>query len=118
MHVQAEPVPGAMHVELLVGAGLEHFVERALAQPEVDQALREHALGNLVIVVEGAPGLDRVDAGELRGEHQLVDRLLRAAEPAADRKRARDVRRVALELATGVDQQQIGRLGICRLFSR
>jgi hypothetical protein len=38
--------------------------------------------------------------------HELVDVLLRAAETAVDRERARDVRRVALVLAAGVDQQQ------------
>ena len=45
-------------------------------------------------------------------EHQLVDRALRARELAADRKRARDVGRVAVELAAGVDQQQIRGLGL------
>ena len=98
---------GAVHVELLVRAALEHLVERALAQPEIDEPLREHALGDLVVVVERRAGPHRVDARELRGEHELVDVLLRPAEPAVDRKRARDVRRVALVLAAGVDQQQL-----------
>ena len=43
----------------------------------------------------------------LRREHELVDVALRAGELAVDRKRARDVRRVALVFAAGVDQQQL-----------
>ena len=89
---------------------LEHRVERSLAELEIDDTLRQHALGDLVVVVKRPARLHRVDAGELRREHQLVDVLLRAAEFAADRKRARDVRRVALVLAAGVDQQQVAGL--------
>src|SRR6266705_1305607 len=101
VHIEPEPVPGAMHVELLVRTGLQHRVERALAQLEVDQPLRQHALGYLMIVVERASGLDRVDAIKLCLEHDFVDGLLRCAELAAHWKRARDVRRVAIELAAG-----------------
>ncbi len=68
---------GAVHVELLVGAGLEHGVERAAAQAEVDVALREDALGDLVVVVEVGARLHRVDARLLRREHELVDVALR-----------------------------------------
>ena len=79
VHVHAEPVAGAVHVELLVRAALEHLVERALAQAEVDEALREHALGDLVVVVELDARPHRVEARELRGEHHLVHVLLRPA---------------------------------------
>src|SRR5688500_19730144 len=45
----------------------------------------------------------------LRGEHQLVDVALGRGEAAGDREGARDVRGVAVELAAGVDQQQLAR---------
>ena len=99
-----------MHIELLVCAGLQHALERSLAQLEVDQALREHALGHLVIVVKHPARLDGVDARELRRKHELINRFSFTAEFPAYRKRARDVRGVAVDLAAGVDQQQVARL--------
>src|ERR1700704_6496949 len=107
VHVKPEPMPGAMHIELLVCAGFEHTLEGPRAQLEVDQALCEHALGHLVIVVKHPARLDGVDARELRREHQLINRFLLAAEFSAYRKGARDVRRVTVDLAAGVDQEQV-----------
>ena len=52
VHIQAQPVAGAMHVELLVAAVFQHFVQRSLAQPEIDVALRQHVLRRLVVRVE------------------------------------------------------------------
>ena len=43
VHVESEPVPGAVHIESLVVAGLDHLVDAALAQAEIDHALRQHA---------------------------------------------------------------------------
>jgi len=59
-----------------------------------------------MIVVEIGARPHRVEAGELRREHELVDVLLRSREAATGGKRPRDVRRVAMEFAAGVDQQQ------------
>ena len=56
--------------------------------------------------VPGAPGFTSAIAASLRGEHQLVDVALRAAEAPVHRERAGDVGGVAVELAAGVDQQQ------------
>src|SRR5439155_2697630 len=99
VHIETQPVPRPVHVELLVRTGFEHRIERTLAQLEIDQPLRQHPLGHLVVVVKRLAGLDCIDARQLRGKHQLVDRLLRAAELSADGKSARDVGGVALKLA-------------------
>jgi hypothetical protein len=37
VHVEPEPMAGAVHVELLVRAVLEHLVDAALAELEVDE---------------------------------------------------------------------------------
>jgi hypothetical protein len=42
VHVEAQPVAGAVHVELAVAAGFEHAVEAALEQAQVEEALGEH----------------------------------------------------------------------------
>ncbi len=50
---------------------------------------------------------DLVDCGAVRFEHDVVDRSLLRGELAADRKRTRDIRRVRLVFAAGVDEQQV-----------
>ena len=55
MHVEAEPVAGAMHVELTV-AGFEGGVEAAGEEAEVDEALGEHAGRASWAGVPAAPG--------------------------------------------------------------
>ena len=77
------------------------------AKPEIDVTLRQHALGDLMVVVEIGARPYRVEAGELRRQHELVDVLLRTGEAAARRKGSRNVRRVTMEFAAGVDQQQL-----------
>jgi hypothetical protein len=106
MHVHAEPVAGAVHVELLVRAALEDGIERAVAQPEVDEALRQHALGDLVIVVE-LRARTHASRHASCAASTTRTRTLRSVEAAVDGKRARDVGRVTLELAARVDEQQI-----------
>jgi hypothetical protein len=69
-------VAGAVHIELLEGADSSTASSVPRAKPEIDVALREHRSADLVIVVELHPRLHRVDAGELRCEHQLVHRAL------------------------------------------
>ena len=107
MHIDAQPMSGTVHVELLETAVLQHLVQRALAQAEIDVALRQNALRGLVVFVEFRSRLDHRKAGHLRRQHQFVDVLLRPGELAVHWKRARDVRRVAVVFAAGVDQQQV-----------
>ncbi len=103
-------MPGAVHVELLVVARLDHFVDAALAQAEIDQALRQHAQRSVVRRDPLRARLDRRDRRGLRGKHHLVDIALHRLEPSAHRISARDIRSIAVEFAAGVDQQQIAGL--------
>jgi len=107
VNVQPKPMTGAVHIELLVAAGLEDLVKRAVAEPEIDIALRQHAFRDPMIVVKIRPRHHRIDTGELRSEHELINILLRSAELAIDREGPRDVGCITVILATGVDQQQI-----------
>src|SRR6266480_2478435 len=107
VHVEAQPVPGAVHIEALVGFLLEDLVERSGNELEVEHALREDANRRIVRLVPGDAGVHFADRRELRREHDLVGIALRRAELAVHREAARHVRGVAIELAAGVDQQQV-----------
>src|SRR5881392_42854 len=107
VHVEAQPVPGAVHIEALVGLLLEDFVERSGEKLQVEHALREDANRRVVRLVPGVAGAYFADRRELRREHHLVGVALRRAEPAVHREAARHVRGVAIKLAPGVDQQQL-----------
>ncbi len=109
VHVQAEPVPGAVHVEALVGFLLQHRIQAAREELEIEHALREHLHRRVVRLVPGVARAHFVHRRALRGEHQLVDLALRAAVAAVHREGARDVGGVAVELAARVDQQQARR---------
>src|SRR2546427_12504156 len=90
--VEAEPMSGAMHVEALVILGLDHFFECPAAQSQIDESLSERPHRGIVRLVPAPACHHGVDRGGLRGEHQLVDVLLRAAEgrlPTGDRKSTR-----------------------------
>ena len=52
-------------------------------------------------------GTHLVDGRELGLEHQFIERTLRIAEAATDRKGPGDVRGITFEFATGVDQDEI-----------
>ncbi|MNU88153.1 hypothetical protein D3C71_779570 [compost metagenome] len=111
VHVHAQPVAGAVHVELEVGARVDHVVDAAdlvaVEQAQVEHALRQHLHGRVVRVVEAVAGLGGGGRGVLAGQHQVVQRALRAAELAVGREGAGDVAGVAVEFATGVDQHQL-----------
>jgi hypothetical protein len=49
-------------------------------QAQVQHALRQHGHGGVVRVVEARPGFGGGHGGLLAGQHQLVQRALRAAE--------------------------------------
>ena len=69
--------------------------------------MREHAQRGGVRRIPGIAGTRRGNRGGLRGKHDLIDILLRGAEPAVHRKGARDVSGIALHLAARVNQQQL-----------
>ncbi len=111
VHVHADPVPRAMHVEARVGALGDHVVDAgelvSVDDARIQQALRQHAQRGLMRCVEAHARTRRVDGGRLRGEHDVVKLALRRREAAGRRKRAGDVGGVAVELARGVDQDQV-----------
>ena len=107
MHVHADPVTGAVHVELHVGFFFNHLIEAAFEQAEIEHALRQHADRDLVILVEWIARFEHIHAGQLRIKHSLIHVALRAGEFAAHWEGARDVAGVAFVFATGVNQQQI-----------
>src|SRR2546426_7788677 len=107
MDVQAEPMSGAMHVEALVILGLDHFFERPAAQSQIDESLSERPHRGIVRFIPAPAGHHGVDRGGLRGEHQLVDVLLRAAEFPAYWESPRHIRGISVQLTTCVDEQKI-----------
>jgi hypothetical protein len=78
VHVHAQPVAGAVHVELEVGALVDHVVDRAhlvgIEQADVQHALRQHPHRGVVRVGEAGAGLGGRHRRLLRGQHQVVQR--------------------------------------------
>ncbi len=107
VHVEPQPVPGTVHVEGAVGGELDQLAGLAVQQPQVAQALGDHAHRHVVRLVPVLARLHFADRGELRLEHHLVQRLLRRAEAPLHREGAGDVCGVVLVLAAGVDQHQV-----------
>src|SRR5574343_863766 len=106
VHVEPEPVAGAVHVETAEIALFDQVVEVAVEQLEVDQTLGQHADRSIVAFHEMAAGGGGGDGGGLGGEDDFVNVLLRRVEAAIDRAGAGDVGGVAFDLAAGVDQDQ------------
>src|SRR6187551_2299378 len=63
--------------------------------------------GERVDAVDGGAGHGRRDARLLGLEHELVEAALRGREARTDGERARHVGGEALELAAGVDEQEL-----------
>ena len=63
MHVHAQPVAGAVHIELKIGALLDHILQAtelvAVQQTEVQHALRQHLDGGLMRIGEAGAGAGR-----------------------------------------------------------
>ena len=106
VHVQPQPVTGAMHVEALVGLSFERLVERTGEEPQVEQPLSEYAHRGLMGVVEGGAGADRGDRRFLRREHEVVEQALRRTEAPVDGEGAGDVGSVAVVFTACVDEHQ------------
>src|SRR5215472_3629987 len=107
VHVEPEPVPGAMHEVAAVGAAADQRGEPPLEKPKLHQALGDDPDRRLVRLVPVVAGTHAGDGGAVRFQHDLVDRALLGREAPVDREGAGDVRRIALELAPRVDQQQL-----------
>ncbi|MNM82310.1 hypothetical protein D3C81_943370 [compost metagenome] len=103
---------GAVHVESLVGFAGDQLVDVAAEQAELHQAGGDHPHGGFVGFVPVAAGGDVVHRVQVRFQHQFVDRLLLGAEGAVGREGAGDVAGVAVDLAAGVDQDQVAILDL------
>src|SRR5690606_35523619 len=107
MNVHPEPMPGAVHEEGAICALADEILYFALEQPELDQALSDHADGSIVGIVPMIARAHLFDGSVLRLEDDFVDGALFRAEAPAHRKRPGDVRGVQIVLTTRVDQDQI-----------
>src|SRR6266853_492761 len=107
MDVEAEPMSGAVHVEALVILGLDDLLDRPAAQSQVDESLSERPHRGTVRLVPAVARLYRRDRRGLRGEHQLVDVLLRAAEFSAHGESPRYIRGISVQLTACVYEQEI-----------
>src|SRR4029077_7276355 len=105
--VEPQPVPGAVHEEAPVGAAADQRRQPALEQAEPDQSLGDDAHRRLVRLVPVVARTHARDGGAIGLQHHLVHRALFGGEAPVDRKGAGDVGRVVVELAPGVDQQQV-----------
>src|SRR5215831_13016634 len=69
--VEAEPMAGAVHVEAPVVFGLDDFLDRSVAQAEVDEPLRERGDRGVVRLVPAPAGPHHGDRRALGREHEL-----------------------------------------------
>src|SRR5258706_3652108 len=59
MHIETEPMSGAMHIESLVVFALDHLIDAAVAQPEIDKPPRQHAHRRIVRLIPRRAGAHR-----------------------------------------------------------
>ncbi len=69
VHVEPEPVSGAMHVELSIRPAFQQAIERTREQSEVDQSLRQHAHRRVVRCDERSTRSDLAKRCRLRRQH-------------------------------------------------
>ena len=105
MHVKTQPMSGAMTEKLQVSLVLDECGDLSLEQPQRDETLGNHAHGGFVRMIPVVSRTYLVDGGELRLQHDVIDRTLGRCEPATDRKCARDIRGVIVVLTARIEQQ-------------
>ncbi len=111
VHIHAQPVAGAVHIELKVVAVGNHVLHAAhlvlVEQAQVQQTLRKHFHGGVVRIDKSRAGLRCRHSCFLRGQHQVIESSLLPGESAVGGEGAGDVAGVAIELASGIDQHQL-----------
>jgi hypothetical protein len=105
--VEAEPVTGAVHVIGAVGILGDQLADVSLEQAEIDESLDQGAHGRVVNLLEGCTGPAGLERGVMGGEYDLVEGPRRALHRSVDRVGAGHVRGVAVELAGGVDEDEL-----------
>ena len=107
MHIQTQPVTGAMHEETPVAFGFHQLVELPLEQAQIQQPLGEDMhhffVGHIPVIIR----MGSRDGGVLTGQNQFVKGLLGLAECAIHREGTGNVRGIVFQLATGIHQHQI-----------
>src|SRR5688572_9664830 len=107
VHVEAEPMARAVHVERLERLLRDELLDPPLEHAEPDQPLDQHVERRVVHVVEARAGAHGGDGRLLRREHDVVDLALGGREALAHRERAGDVGGVAVDLRAGIDEQEL-----------
>ena len=107
MHIQTQPMAGAVHKELSVAFRFHQLVEFPFQQAQVDQPLSQYIHHLLVGHVPVVVRVGSFDGRILAGQHQLIQRLLWLAECAAHRKGTGNIGCIMFQLATGIHQHQI-----------
>ena len=108
VHIETQPVAGAVHVEVAVRALLDDPVGLAGQQPQIQQALHQHTHGGAMHALGGLPRRHGSHRRFLSCQHQLIERSLLAAEAAVDWEGAGDVSVVVVAEGTaGVDQEEV-----------
>ena len=91
MNIQAEPMAGAVHVEMAVRALFNQAIHIPLQETEAHQTLHQNAHGRVVHTLSGLTRSHTVNRGLLRSQHKAVELTLLAAEATIHRERSRDV---------------------------
>ena len=72
MHIQAEPVAGAVHVQMAVGPLFNQTVHITEQEAEVHQTLHQHPQGGVMHLLRRRARLHHSHGRLLGGEHQAV----------------------------------------------
>ena len=73
MHVEAEPVPGAMHIKVAIVAVFDHRVGLTNQKAEVQQSLHQHAQGGVVDLFRRRSRSDLGHRRLLGRQHKAVE---------------------------------------------
>ena len=108
VHIQPQPMAGAVHVEVPVGPLVDQAIQIASKQTEFHQAFHQHPQGRIVHPFGGLTWSHRGHRGLLGRQHQSIEGPLLATEAPPHREGAGDVAVVVVvEGASRIDQHQV-----------
>ena len=108
MHIQSQPMAGAMHVQMPVVAPVDDSVHVPDQQAQIHQPFHKHAQGLGVNRLRGASWGHDSNRGLLRFQHKAVKLPLFRRETAIHGEGAGDITVVVvLQRTAGIDQEQI-----------
>src|SRR5690554_4085756 len=106
VHIHAQPVTGAVHVEGAVATAGDERLGIARQQTQFHQPLGDHPYGSVMGLVPGTPRADRLEGRRLSPQHQIIDGPLFRGEATIGREGTGNVTGVAVQLAACVDQDR------------